>query len=62
MHIYIYIIIIIIIIIYLTANWLTPGGSSTATFTYKQYTEYKEQNIHSKTKNVNCEVRAMPRL
>ena len=33
--------------IYLTANGLTPGGSSAATFTHKQYTEYKEQNIHS---------------
>ena len=58
------IIIIIIIIIYLTANGLTPGGSSTATLTHKQYTEYKEQNIHSNTKkkNVKCEVRAVPRL
>ena len=42
------------IVIYLTANELTPGGSSTATFTHKQYTEYKEQNIHSNTKK--CEV------
>jgi len=32
---------------YLTANDLTPGGSSTATFTHKQYSEYKEQNIHT---------------
>jgi hypothetical protein len=39
-----------IIIIYLTANGLTPGGSNAATFTHKQYTKYKEQNIHSKTK------------
>ena len=39
----VYIIIIIIIIIYLTANGLTPGGSSTATFTHKQHTEYKER-------------------
>jgi len=36
--------------IYLTANGLTPGGSSTATFTHQQYTEYKERNIHSNHK------------
>jgi len=40
----------IYIYIYLTANGLTPGGSSTATFTRKQYTEYKERNIHSNHK------------
>ena len=42
--------------IYLTANGLTPGGSSTATFTHKQYTEYKERNTHSNHKmwSVKC--------
>ena len=46
----------IYIYIYLTANELTPGGSSKATFTQKQYTEYKERNIHSNHKmwSVKC--------
>jgi len=39
-----------LLLLYLTANGLTPGSSSAATFTHKQYTKYKEQNIHSKTK------------
>ena len=43
-------IIIIIIIIYLTANGLTPGGSSVATDLHTNSTQNTKNNIHSKTK------------
>ena len=36
--------------IYLTAIGLKPGGSSKATFTLKQYIEYKERNNIAITK------------
>jgi hypothetical protein len=36
--------------LFLTTIGLTPGGSSTVTFTHKQYIEYRERNIHN-TKN-----------
>jgi hypothetical protein len=29
---------------------LTPGGSITYTFTHKQYTEYRQRNIHNNKK------------
>jgi hypothetical protein len=32
------------------------------TFTHKQYTEYRERNIHNKKKKKIWEVRAVPRL
>jgi hypothetical protein len=37
---------------FLTAIGLTPGGSSTVqyTFTHKEYTEYRERNIHNNKK------------
>jgi hypothetical protein len=36
---------------YLTAIWLTPGGSSTAhIYTHKQYTKYRGRNTHNNYK------------
>jgi hypothetical protein len=35
---------------YLTAIGLTPGGSSTVHIYTKQYTEYRERNIHNNQK------------
>jgi hypothetical protein len=32
------------------------------TFTHKQYTEYRERNIHNNKKKKTLEVRAVPRL
>jgi hypothetical protein len=43
--------------VHLTAVGLTPGGSSKYTFTHKQYTEYREWNMHKnkkKKKNGKC--------
>jgi hypothetical protein len=36
--------------IYLTAIGLTPVAAIQLTFTYKQYTEYTEQNIYNNHK------------
>jgi hypothetical protein len=42
--------------LFLTAIDLTPGGIVHYTFTHKQYTEYRERNIHNnqKKKNGKC--------
>jgi hypothetical protein len=34
----------------LSAIGLTPGGSGTVTFTHKQYTEFRELNMHNSKK------------
>jgi hypothetical protein len=48
--------------IYLTAIGLLPGGSRTVHL-HKQYTEYRERNIHNNKKiNKFWEVRAVLRL
>jgi hypothetical protein len=49
----------LLLYIYLTANGLTPGGSSAATLTHKQYTKYKEENLYRKEKII--EVRSAGR-
>jgi len=46
--------------IYLTAIGLKPGGSSKATFTLKQYIEYKERNNIAITKREVWSARRAP--
>jgi hypothetical protein len=52
-YIYIYIYLFI-----LTAIGLTPVAEVQSTFTHKQYTEYREGNIHNKKKKMGIAGRA----